>query len=639
MLESMRKHTQGWIAKVILGAIILSFALWGIGDYFTGNQVETVAEVDGEAIFDVEFAAAYQRQLASYASMLGDQFTKELADRLGVKNETLQIMINRKLMLGEAQHMGLVTPDEAIVATVQNTPQFREEGKGFSTTRYQALIRQMGFASPRDYESYLRQNIMIDTLQRAITSSATVSDAEVRAKFEADFEKRVLAALIVDPEHLKANIQVHDEEARQWYESHESLYQSPLKVVLQVVDIDASKLQNHVTVSEAEIEQAYAERQAEFGVPEKRRAAHILVRLPRDASEDVRMMAQKKIEAAKARLDAGESFADVAKDVSDDVTASSGGDLGFFARGAMVPEFEAAAFDQLEVGQVSDIVETQFGLHLIQLQDIQPAQVQPLEEVKEVLQAQLLREKAAEEAYKLSEDLDHALGMEDSLVAAAKVVDLEVRDLGEVSQTNMLADPLLSQFEALRKKVFSTMPGDAIEIMEVDNGHYVAVEVLRRIEPATMAYADVVSQVYEDVRNAKAAEQAQAIADEMLVAGKSGQDIDALAQQFAQAKFISKPIRSNGEGDDAAWLPAVISDAFRTPQAHWLDTTIATPQGIAVVFVQDVQKADDALFAQKEDTLRAEVKQAKGAVRFARWMASLRERHDIEINQRVLSRF
>ena len=639
MLESMRKHTEGWIAKVILGAIILSFALWGVGDYFTGNQVETIAEVNGEAILDVEFATTYQRQLANYANMLGEQFTKELAERLGVKNETLQTMINRKLMLMETQHMGLVSPDEAVLATVQGTPQFREEGKGFSPTRYQALIRQMGFASPRDYENYLRQNIMIDTLQNAIISAATVSDAEVKAKFDASFEKRVIAALIVDPETLKANIEVNDDEARDWYETHESLYQSPLKVELQVVDINMADVMDNLSVSDAEIEQAYNERQAEFGTPEKRRASHILIRVPRDASEEVKQTAQAKIDAAKARIDAGESFADVAKDVSDDVTSSSGGDLGFFARGAMVPEFEAAAFDQLEVGQVSPAIETQFGLHLVKLKEIQEADIKPLSEVKDTLQVQLLEEKAADEAYKLSGDLDNALGMEDSLTAAAKAVDLPVRNLGELTRDNVLANPLLSQSDELQKKAFSTMPGDAVEIIEVDNGHFVALEVVNRIEPSIMDYEDVVKQVYDDVRNAQAEEQAQAIADKALAAGNEGESIDALAQQFAQAKFISKPVRSNGEGDDALWISAVIPDAFRTPNGYWVNKTIPTAQGIAVVFVQDVQEADDALFADEEEGLREQVKKSKGAVRFARWMASLRDRHDIEINQRVLNRF
>ncbi|HIP07032.1 MAG TPA: peptidyl-prolyl cis-trans isomerase [Mariprofundaceae bacterium] len=639
MLESMRKHTRGWIAKVILGAIILSFALWGVGDYFTGNQVEAVAKVDGQAILDVDFRVTYERQLQAYANMLGEQFSKELAERLGVKNETIQTMINRKLMLIESTHMGLVTPDEAVLATVQGTPQFREADKGFSPTRYQALIRQMGFISPRDYENYLRQNITIDTLQNAITSSATVSDAEVEARFKANFEKRVFEALIVDPESLKANIEVTDDEARDWYESHASMYQAPLKVVVNAVEINQQDLIGELSVSDDAVAQAYAERQAEFGTPEKRRAAHILIRVARDASAAVKQDAREKINAAKARIDMGEAFADVAKDVSDDVTSSSGGDLGFFARGAMVPEFEEAAFDVLEIGQVSDVVESQFGYHLVQLNEIQAEEIKPLADVEDDLREQLLAEMAVEEAFRLSGDLDNALGMEDSLAAAAKVVNLPVLELGALSQENVLANKLLSSSEELQKKVFQTMPGSAVEIIEIENGYFVALEVLERIDPATLDYEDVVKRVYDDVRNAQAIEQAQNIADKALATGLEGKDIDGLAQQFAQAKFVSKPVRSNGEGDDAVWLSAVLTDAFRTPEGRWVNKTIPTAQGIAVVFVKDVQEADDALFAEEEESLRTQVKQAKGAVRFARWMSSLRDRHDIEINERVLSRF
>ncbi len=639
MLESMRKHTQGWIAKVVLGVIILSFAFWGIGNYFTGSQVEAVAEIDGEAIYDVDFAATYQRQLANYANMLGEQFTKELAERLGVKNETIQTMINRKLMLMEANHMGLVTPDQAVAATVQSTPQFIEKGKGFSPSRYQALIRQMGFTAPRDYENYLRQNIMIDTLQNGITSSATVSDEEVKAKFESSYEKRVLAALLVSPDSLKSTIEVSDDEARDWYESHASMYQSPLKVELNVVDINKADLMKDVNISDEAIAQAYEERQAEYGTPEKRKASHILVRVAPNASAEVNKIAKDKILAAKARLDAGESFAEVAKDVSDDVTSEAGGDLGFFARGAMVPEFDREVFEVLHVGDISDVVETKYGYHLIQLNDIQEADVKPLAEVKDEIYEQLLNEQAAEEAYQLSQDLDNALGMEDSLEAAAKAVNLPVRDLGAVSQENVLADPLLSSSEDLQKKAFSMQPGDAIEITEVDDGHFVALEVLNRIEPSTMAYEDVVKRVFDDVRNDKAVEAAQEIANKALAAAKEGKNIDDLVQQFGQGKFISKPVRSNGEGDDATWLSAVLEPAFRTPDKHWVDTVMATPDGFAVVFVQEVQPADEALFAEQEDTIRSEALKAKGAVRFATWMASVRDRHDIDINKRVLNRF
>ncbi|MDQ7001661.1 MAG: SurA N-terminal domain-containing protein [Ghiorsea sp.] len=638
MLESMRKHAQGWLAKLILGAIILSFALWGIGDYFTGDQVETVAEIDGNAIYDVDFATTYQRQLATYANMLGDQFSKALAEQLGVKNETIQTMINRRLMLLEAQSLGLVVPDEVVLATVQSDPAFRDANQ-FSTGRYEALVRQMGFASARDYEKYLRQNIMISTLQKAIVESASVSDEDVKARFDASFEKRVLAALIVNPESLKSTIKVSDEQARDWYEAHSSAYQSPLKVELQVVDINAQDLMDEVSISDDDVAKAYAERQSEFGTPEKRRASHILVRVAKDASKGVVEVAQAKIDAAKKRIAAGESFVDVAKDVSDDVTAAEGGDLGYFSRGAMVPAFDKVVFDQLKVGEVSDVVRTQFGFHLIELDDVKAADVKPLAEVSAKLKNQLRTEAAVDEAYRLSQDLDDALGMEDSLQAAASSVNLPVQNLGQLSTENVLANPLLGAYDALKKKAFTTMPGDAVEIVEVENGHFVALEVLKRINPQTMGYEEVVKRVYDDVSQDLAVKKAKDIAESILQAAQQGKSVQALAQNFGQPVFTSKAVRSNGEGDDAVWLSGVLRAAFAVPEGSWVNHVIATPKGVAVVHVQMVEHADEQVFAAESAAVRDETLKAKGAVRFARWMASVRDRHEITVNNRVLDRF
>ena len=638
MLESMRKHAQGWLAKVILGAIILSFALWGIGDYFTGNQIETVAEIDGEVIHHVEFLETYQRQLNSYRSMIGEQFTKEMADKLGVKEETIQTIINRRLMLTEAQAMGLVVPDQAVLGTVQSNPAF-QEAKAFSSARYQGLVRQMGFASPRDYENYLRQSILIDTLQRSIAESAVVTDEEVKSRFDSKFEKRIVSALIVDPKKLEKGVEVSDEQARAWYESHGSLYLSPLKVELEAVEIDAANLVKDVVVTDADIEQAFAERQSEFGKPEKRRVSQILVPLAKDASDDVRIMAEDRIKSAQQRLAAGESFAKVAKEVSQDPAAAQGGDMGEFEQGAMLPEFEEVVFEQLKTGEVSDVVQTQFGLHLLKLTEIQPAEVKALAEVRSSLRQQLLMKAAKDEAFRLSQDLDNALGMEDSLAAAAAAVNLKLSNLGKLTTDNVLANPLLSASQELQKVAFTMMPGDAIELTEVTEGHYVALNVKQRLEPETMAYDEVVKRVYDDVRGDEARKKAQSIAEEILQAAKSGDSIDQLAQKFAQPKYISKLVLRSGEGDESSWLSAVLPAAFLTPEASWVDSTLNTDQGMAVVYVKKVQPADATMFESEAAQVRDEALKAKGGVRFARWMSSVRDRHEISINNKVLDRF
>lgn len=298
MLESMRNQAQSWIAKVILGGIALSFALWGVGDFFTGNQVQTVAEVDGKPIVDGAFRQAYERQLNNYRSMMGNQFSKELVEQLGVKEETIQTLINRKLMLGEASKMGLSAPEAALLASLHSDPAF-QSANGFDANRYRILTRNMGFRTTRDYEDEQRLNLMVDALQQAVVGSAQVNDRDIRDNFNREFEQRVLSAIIVDPASMLDKVKISDAQARDYYDANMSNYRSSLKVKLTAVEISPETFSNDLVIDAADVEAAYSDRKADFSKPEQRRASHILVRNSKDADEATRSAAFKKIESAK----------------------------------------------------------------------------------------------------------------------------------------------------------------------------------------------------------------------------------------------------------------------------------------------------------------------------------------------------
>jgi len=637
MLESMRNQAQSWIAKLILGGIALSFALWGIGDYFMGSQVETVAEVDGKPIVDSQFYQAYERQLNSYRAMLGKQFSKELVEQLGLKEETIQTLINRKLMLDEAYRMGLTAPEAALVASLQSNPAF-QSASGFDANRYKIITRNMGFRTTRDYEDEQRLNLMVNALQKAVVGSARVNDREIRDQFNREFEQRVLSAVIVDPASMMNKVSIDETQARDYYQAHLQSYRSPLKVKLNAVEISPDAFAADMAVDTADVEAAYDERKAEYAKPERRRASHILVRLNKSADEATRAAARKKIEGAKARLNAGEAFAAVAKELSDDATAEKGGDLGFFTRGTMVPEFDEAAFT-LAKGDVSDIIETQFGFHILKVSEIEPANVTPIKDVYEDLAANIRRERAREEAYKLSQDLDNVLGMEGSLTAAAKSLNITVKEIGPISADEALGNVLLGSDPSLRTAAFSTLPGEAVNIQELDDGRFVAIEVLERIEPDTLSFADAAVRVYEDARLAEAQKQAKSLAEEILA--KAGNEtLDKLSQDYGQPKYISKPVRNSGIGDESDWItPAVLDQAFRTVAGGVIASPVEVSKGFAVIQVKEAIAPAESEFEAQKEALRVEVERSKGAVRFARWMATVRDNHDITINHKLLERF
>ncbi len=493
----MRNQAQSWIAKVILGGIALSFGLWGIGDYFRGSHVSYVAEVDGKGITDTDFAQNYERQLNNYRALLGAKFSKQLVAQMGLKNTTLQTMINRQLMLDEASRMGLVSSDAALLAYVQSNPSFQEAGV-FNPQRYQALTRNLGFRTTRDYENETRINLMIDALQKAIIDSAQVSDEEIRAQFEREYAKRTIAAVMIDPQSLMKDITIDDAAARAWYDTHKQGYKSKLKVKVAAVEIDPKKI----------------------------------------------------------------------------------------------------AQDQ--------------GMAI---------------------------EKARDEAYNLSQDLDNALGMEDSLHAAAKSLGLSIHETDLMDSNQALADELIGSDNLLRNQAFTANPGDSINILELDDGRFVAIEVLQRVEPEILAFKDAATTVYEDARNQAATDKANNIAKDLLAHAGSASP-DAIAQKGGYAKFLSKPVRRNGMGDDASWLtPSIVDAAFRTPNQHWANQAIATSHGLALVYVANTMAGDDATFEKQKDAIRLEAAKAKGAVRFARWMATVRDRHDIVEHNNVLAQF
>ncbi|MDX8391575.1 MAG: SurA N-terminal domain-containing protein [Mariprofundaceae bacterium] len=634
----MRNQAQSWIAKVILGGVALSFVLWGVGDYFNSSRVQTVAEVDGTPIGDGEFRVAYERQLSIYRSLLGKQFSKQSVAALGLKQETVQTLINRQLMLDEAAQMGLVAPNDALVNTVQSNPAFQSAGN-FDNQRYKILTRNMGFRTPTDYEASIRMDLIATAMQQALIQSATIDENDIRQRYALEYEQREIEALIVDPSAIEKNIKISDATARDYFASHRDAYQSPLKLTLNVVTIDPQRLAADIVIDDDEINAAYEENRDRYRQAETRRVRHILVRLPQRANAEVRKTARAKLEKARRQIESGKSFASIAKRVSEDeVTAKNGGDIGYLPRGSTVPPFDIAMFS-LAKGKISDIVETQFGLHILQVEDIKAEHLKPLQEVQDELRQQLALAKADEEAYRLSQDLDDALGREDSLKAAVDSINLQNRQYGPISIAEARAYPIFGN-AAFRTSLFAKQLGDTVDVAEQDKGLFIAIEVLNRDEPARLDFEKVTKQVYDDARKIAAREQAQKLAA-VLLEKASADSLASLGQQHGLPLYLSKPVRSNGSGDtDADWLsPESLQAAFNLNQGAVVNRVLQAPKGFAIVRVKRIIEADAKAFDKQRDTIRSNLLKARGAVRFARWMAAARGRHDILIHDKVVESF
>ncbi|MDX8377169.1 MAG: SurA N-terminal domain-containing protein [Mariprofundales bacterium] len=637
MLETMRNHAQSWISKVLLGGIVLSFALWGIGDYFIGSYIDNVAEVDGEKISHNEFSRAYERQLNMYRNMFGKQFDREMAEQMGLRQTAIDTLINRRLMLKEAIALDISAPNNVIAAQVRNTEAFKNESGQFDPLRYQQLTRNLGYRTPSDFEDEEKINLLINTFQSAVNKSVFLDEDEVRHRFDAQNTKRILSAIVIDAEALATDIQIDDKAARQYFDEHQPQYQTPLRISLQITKISPQELSENMAIDEAELKEFYETHAAEFIEPERRRASHILVRIDGD-DEAVKQAARAKIDAALVRVKAGEDFATIATEISDDTSAADGGDLGFFARGAMVKPFEDAAFS-LQIDEISDVITTTYGFHIIKLAQIQKAGPKDFASIRSQLEDSLRLEKAKQEAYALSEDLDDALGREDSLKQASEAIDLASRLLPTVSKVEILNEAVFANNPNLLTQTFARESGDMIEIGELGDGSYIAIEIIARINPKAQDYDVVAAQVIDDAKKEMANKKASQMAKDVLVAAKAGATLDDLAQQFGQPKYISKPVAADGSGGDSPWITMELLQASAQYEAEqWLNQSFESSQGLVVARVVSVTQDSEANFDDAVIELRKQVLKEETESRFSRWVASVRNRHEIVVHADQLER-
>ena len=625
MLERMRAHAQSWIAKALLGGIILSFALWGVADYFLSPKLEPVAEVDGKPIPPRAFAMAYERQLARMRAQLGGRFTRADAARLGLPRATLEALVDERIVLDEAKELGLVVPDAILAATVQAAPDFQVNGR-FDPARYQAVVRALGYAHPRDYEKALRAQILAAHLRAALARSAIVGEDEARARFFAERERRRFEALFV-PVDAVAVPAPTDADLRQWFEAHRERYRTPEKLVVAYVALDPAELAKEMRPSEEEIRKAYEERKARYTEPEARRLRHWWMPAKTDAG-------RKKARALAARIVArvrkGADFAKAAREVS----GRKAEDLGWMKRGELADRLEKIAF-ALRKGEVSDPVVTDRGVHLFWLADVRPARVRPLAEVRDAIARELALARAREEVAARADELDDALGRADTLEEAASDLGLPVRT-ATLPRDALARDPVLGAPE-VRKALEGLAPGDPVPLVETDDGRVVAVEVKKRIAAQPMDFAAAKEQVRRDWIAAKREELARARAERLLARLREGAAAARLAAKAGAQRRTIGPV-ARDEAASGGLPAAAVEAAFTAARGAWLDAPYRVPGGFLLLRVAAVERPDEKEWRKAKARAMARVAQEKGAVRVARWMASLRKRHEVVIHEDALEK-
>ncbi|MFC6439410.1 SurA N-terminal domain-containing protein [Bowmanella sp. JS7-9] len=557
MLEKIREESQGFWAKVILGLVIITFALAGVGSYLNTRGDEPIAEVNGEEISVAAFEAAYQQARNRMEQQYGQQFSVLAADANYLKTfrqQILEQMISERLLDQATAEMELRVSEERVNREIVAIPDFQVEGK-FDNQRYNDLLRLNG-RQPAEFKATLRAQLTRQQLISAVTGSEFALGYEVNQLLALQQQQRDVRVATVNAEQFVGSIEVTDADIEDYYQANLASYDTEEKVAVQYIELALDDLMAGIEISDADVETYYSANQNRYMTDAKRNVTHILIEFGDDEAA-----AQAKAEALLADLQAGADFAQLAKDNSaDSFSAEKGGELGMFGKGEMDPAFEEAAFALNTQGELSAVVKSSFGFHILKLVEAQDEQVSPLSEVKDQIVAALKRERALSEMYELHEQVSQlAFEQPEHLdeVAALLKKSLQQTELFSHDDAPAPFDNALVQKAAFDADLIQDRVNS--EVIEIEPNHYVVFRVSDYQPIRTLTLDEVSADIRSLLTEQKAQLAAKAWAEEQLAKLTAGEDISAALTEKGSEWQAHDAVGRFANG----LAPAVSSAAFK----------------------------------------------------------------------------
>jgi peptidyl-prolyl cis-trans isomerase D len=631
MLDRMRRHKSWlkWSLAIIVVAFVLVYVPQFIDPTGTGAaSTDVVATVAGRRITADTLQRVYLQQIQQLRAT-NPQITDDIIRQLGFGQRIVQQLVSQEAQLAEAERLGLSVSDGELRERLIRMPMFQENGVFIGSARYQQLLDSSRPPTrPDQFEAELRNSLMAEKLQAAITGWVRVSDADVEQEYRRRNEKVKLDLAVFNASDFRAGVQPTAAELEAELAKNTETYRIPEKRRVRYLTLDVASLRAKMPATDQEIDARYRQNQASYSTPEQVRASHILFATEGKDKTTVRKAAEEVL----ARVKAGGDFAALAKQHSDDTASKvNGGDLDFFSKGAMVPEFDAVAWT-LGLGQTSDLVESQFGFHIIRATDKRAATTRTLDQVKGELDDQIRTEKAQAEATRLSTEIAAEIKAPADLDRVATARGLTVGDSGLFTRDEPLAG--LGYAPMVASTAFSLEQGKTSTTALQTNQGYAFI-ALTEIKASELPSLDQVrDKVVEAVTTAKAIEVARGRA--AALAAKPGPNF------AAAAKALGVSVRSTDFVARGAALPDVgTSDAVDAAvfalKAGQTSQPIATASTVVVAQVKEKQEMDGLAFVAEKDTLRDQLATERRQAFFNAYMEKAMAKMTITYNESVIN--
>lgn len=634
MLDRMRRH-KGWL-KWSLALVVLAFIIFYIPDFLqtdgsTGAPSDEIARIDRRSVTVAQFSRAYQAQVQAYRAAYGQNINEQLLRQLGFEQQILRQMIDQEAAMVEAQRLGISVGDGEVRQRILSMPEFQENGQFIGEQRYrQVLDMARPPVSPAEFEASLRRQMMIEKLRAVVTDWITVTDAEADDEYRRRNEKVKVQLVHVSAEAFRNRVTASDADVAAYYAAHKDKYRVGERRKIRYLLVDEDTLRASVSVPTREIERYYNNNIDQYSMPEQVHARHILLKTEGKDEAAVRAAAEKVL----AAVTKGGDFAELAKQYSEDEQSKAlGGDLDYFSRGQMVPEFEQAAFS-LAPGGTSDLVKSSFGFHIIRVVDRREASTRSLDEVRGAITDQLKTERVQRQAATIAAEIAKTLKTPADLDKVAAARGLKVEETGFFTRDEPVLG--LGGSPQVAAQVFELNEGEVTGAMPVSRGLAFAA-LAGRQDPAVPALETITDAVKEDVVKEKASQLATAQAESIGAALKAAADFAAAAKKAGLEAKSSELIARGTALPDVGFNPTVETAVFGL-QAGEVSAPIATLDGTTIVKLIERRDVTPEELRSAREGIRNDMLNDRRNQFLSSYMTKAKEKMTIVMNPEVMQR-
>ena len=524
MIQELREYSNNLFFKLLMGVIAITFVLsFGVGGFF-GDRKEVVAKVNDQEILLKEYREAYENRMRTFQEQFGENAEK-FAEQLNLRQQVFNQLIDRHLLLTDAAELNLLATDLELQDFIRRQAYFQKNGQ-FDYDTYETVLSQNRIVR-HEYEGSLRTDLLLSKKQQLLGTGLVISSTEVEQAYRMNFENIEVEYVFFDPQIFIDKTTVNQVDLRRYHQEHPDEFQTLNQFKIEFYTLSADYYKDIVNVREREVRRYYKKNTESYVTPPQIKARHILLKLPPDSPEETLTEKQQQLEKLLTQIRSGKSFEELAREHSEDGTAADGGDLGWFKPGEMVPAFETAAF-ALAAGEVSDIVQSPFGLHLIKVDELKEEITKSLDEARDEITGILAESRAQK---RIDEDLDRLSGLAgESFTEEALKLSKDVQISKWFDKSQVI--PGIGSASGLVTELLSRKPGE----MGVWRRNPILGHVVYRLsqvkEPVTRDYEEAKEDVETAVRLEKARSLALETAKNSLTQVERGENIERLADKL-----------------------------------------------------------------------------------------------------------